>query len=327
MRLGVWVAPYRDAPAAPEEQPMGRAALALEAEGVPVLFGHHHVGGALVGFRARPGRWVEDRFPPDAVYDRFPSRSRPDAYAALVADDPAVARGNPASLIALCADKLACQQALDVRQPPVEGDPQRFAARMAEWGAAFVKPRYGAFGVGVRRVVAGEALPARIVGPTGAEEPALLQAAVPPPAGFAGVACRVLVQRDADGWWADVPVARVSREDPVVNAARGAGVLPLAKLYPSAVDAVVAASVAAAESLAGRPDGGALLEIGVDVALDAALRPWVIEVNGRPRGRLESLLPLDPGWMAAHVAACARPLRALLRRAASRRAVSLRGAP
>jgi hypothetical protein len=49
MALGVWVAPFREQPAAPEEQPMGRAALLLEREGCPVIVGSHARDGVLIG--------------------------------------------------------------------------------------------------------------------------------------------------------------------------------------------------------------------------------------------------------------------------------------
>ena len=58
--------------------------LPARAAGVPVVFGHEARGGRMQGLRARPGRWepVADA-PVAAVYDRFPSRSRADDYAAL----------------------------------------------------------------------------------------------------------------------------------------------------------------------------------------------------------------------------------------------------
>jgi glutathione synthase/RimK-type ligase-like ATP-grasp enzyme len=96
-----------------------------------------------------------------------------------------------------------------------------------------------------------------------------------------------------------------------VNAARGADVVPLE-------DAAEAVRVALriADVLAALPDGRDLVEIGVDLVLDPDGRPWPIEVNGRPRGHLEALAASDPArWAAAHVAACARPLRWLASRA------------
>lgn len=316
--IGVLVPPYDAEPGHPADRPIGRAALRLEAEGLAVVFGHEAAQGRLSGVRATPAGWVRaDAVPVAAAYDRFPSRSRAAAYTALRRGLEGVPLGNPPALVDLCADKLRCQQVLEQAGlgglPEVEADPARFDAVLARWGRAFRKPRYGAFGVGVAPVVAGDRVPAHLPGPIeGIDEPTLLQRAVPAPDGWAGIACRVLVQRQPDGgWWAEHPVARRSRTDAVVNAARGAEVVPLRDGFPEAFEATRAAALDVARVLADRPEGAYLVELGVDVVLDGDLAPWVVEVNSRPRGRLEALLPSDPGWMEAHVAACARPLRRL----------------
>ena len=49
--------------------------------------------------------------------------------------------------------------AAGIALPPVEADPLCFARRLRQWGAGFVKPRFGALGVGVRRVEPGDPLP------------------------------------------------------------------------------------------------------------------------------------------------------------------------
>ena len=225
--------------------------------------------------------------------------------------------GNPPTLTALFRDKLACQRALGgsgVDQPAVEDDPAAFAGRLEGWGAAFLKPRFGAYGAGVRRVVPGDDLPALVTGLDPARpEPALLQRALPPPVGWAGWSARVLCQRLPDGgWWVDPGAARRSRTDPVVNAARGAEVLPLGDLLPSAgLEAVGRAVERALGALASLPDAALLLEVGLDLVIDAAGGAWLIEVNGRPSGRLLAVAAATPDGWAQHVAACARPIRAL----------------
>jgi glutathione synthase/RimK-type ligase-like ATP-grasp enzyme len=107
-------------------------------------------------------------------------------------------------------------------------------------------------------------------------------------------------------------VLRRSDSDPVVNAARGAVVDPLDHVAPDLSDPVRNLARAATHALAARPEGHLLIEIGVDIVIDAMGTPWIIEVNSRPRGRLEAVASADPdGWQHAHVAACARPLRYL----------------
>lgn len=318
MRIGVLVPALDRAPGAPSERPVGRAAQRLVADGIEVVFGHEARDGTLLGVVPQGDRYVPGGGVPDAIYDRFPSRSQPVAYAALRSALPSVPWANPPSLVDLCSDKLACQAVLEAHGlplPPVESDPIRFEARLADWGAAFHKPRFGAYGRGIRLVEPGDALPAETEGAVlGEVEPAFLQRAVPPPDGFEGVSCRVLVQRRPDAtWWVETPVARRDRTDPVVNAARGAEVLPLAEAVPAAVEPVRTLARQAAEALASEPDGAWLAEVGVDVVIDADEAPWLIEVNSRPRGRLEALAGIDPGQYAeAHVRACARPLRFLV---------------
>jgi glutathione synthase/RimK-type ligase-like ATP-grasp enzyme len=307
----------------PADRPVGRAALALEAEGVPVVFADRVVAGRAWGLRASPGGWraVSDQAVA-AAYDRFPAELRPTEHEALLAGVGDLPVANAPEVAALCRDKLAAQRVLEahgVAIPEVEADPARFAERLAAWGRGFLKPRYGALGRDVRCVVPGDPLPARLAGTVpGTTEPAVLQRAVPPPAGWAGVCCRVLVQRRPDDGElvAVTPVVRRSRVDPVVNAARGAEVLALADASPGWEEAVAGAALAAARALA--EPAGPVVELGVDVVVDPDGAAWVIEVNGRPRGRLEALVALDAArWSAAHLEACARPLRWLARRFAS----------
>lgn len=307
--LGVLVPLRPGAPAGPpEDLPMGRAALLLAEEGLAVVFGADVRDGRMTGLIARPGRWepVTD-VPVVAAYDRYPSKADPAGHAALRAGLGTVPLANPYALTLLCRDKLACQRHLEARgvsMPEVEGDPSRFAERLSRWGAAFVKPRHGAFGEGVRRVVR----------PPAVTEPSVLQRAVRPPEGWAGVSVRALVQRERPTWVTCPPVARRHRTDPVVNVARGAETAALADVLPELLAEVEAKAIAVAEALADHPDGAWLVELGVDLVIGADGHAHVIEVNSRPRGRLEALAAQDPGrWTRAHLDACARPLRCLRR--------------
>ena len=318
MDIGVLVAPYGGELGRPEDRPIGRAALALASSGVQVIFGHEAQNGRLMGVRARRGRWESASARIAGAYDRFPSRTRAVAHAALreaLVDVPIV---NAPAMVQRCADKLRCQEALaGLRMPEVQDDPSRFVETLKRWGAAFLKPRYGAFGRGVTRVVPGDPLPARGPGAVrGEEEPLFLQRAVPPPEGWAGVACRVLVQREpTGGWFVCEPVARRHRHDPVVNAARGADVAALVDMAPESVPEARRLARQAAEMLALQPQGEGLVEVGVDLVLDVERRPWLIEVNSRPRGRLEKLAAADPErFEHLHAQACARPLHYLAAR-------------
>lgn len=325
--VGVWI-PFRPAGSLgrPEELPLGRAALALVGEGIDVVFGSPQPDGRFAGARARPGVWeaVADVVV-NAVYDRFRSVTEPDAFRRGLAQLGPVPFGNPPAFTSLCRDKLLSQRALEasgLRLPKVA-----LATRSSELrqsGSVFVKPRFGSFGRGVRFLGPDD--------PIGDVHAGLVvQRAVPPPIGWAGISVRVLVQRTVHGHWvARSPVARRERDDPVVNAARGADVLPAADLDGVDVSAVRALAAACAASLAeasghhvsaepaehdrGLPQVSrpAPVEVGVDLVLDDALRPWPIEANGRPRGRLAALAAAWPDrFDSEHLEACATPLRTL----------------
>ncbi len=303
----------------PEARPVGRAALALRDEGIGVLFGQRLQQGRMDGFAARPGAWEERRdVAVAALHDRFPSQTYPRRYRQLLAGGRGLPLGNPTSITLLCRDKLECQRVLEgggLAMPQVEEDARRFAGRLQGWGAAFLKPRYGALGCGVRLVAPGEALPAMGEGAVaGVREPLLLQRAVPPPAGWSGWSLRVLAQRVPGGQWVLASrVLRRSRRDPVVNVARGAEVLMAeGVLSEGALRRLDEVCLGVAGQLAGSPDGERIVELGVDAVVDTDGGVHVIEVNSRPRGRLEAMAEVDPGrYRAAHVEACARPLRYL----------------
>ncbi|MFT7519622.1 MAG: glutathione synthase/RimK-type ligase-like ATP-grasp enzyme [Kiritimatiellia bacterium] len=308
--LGIWL-PFRAGGSLgpPEELPLGRAALALEQIGVAVVIGRPENGG-FVGVRAEPGRWIStDETAVDGVYDRFPSQSRPDEFARGLQMLGQTLVVNPPALTALCRDKLRCQRALEVcgvGMPPVEGDLERFEYAVSTWGAAFLKPREGSFGHGVRRVRSGESLPS-----SGSW---VLQRAIEPPDGWAGVSVRVLCQQSIDG---EVVVrsgvARRSRLDPVVNAARGADLAPCVDvLLPNTVEALHELCVHTMAALMSQADGEHLVEAGLDAVIDREGRPWLIEVNSRPRGRLRELAKARPArFLRAHALVCASPLHTL----------------
>lgn len=301
----------------PSSWPLGQAALLLAHEGIELVMGDRLDQGWLDGLVAAPTGWQVKRARPLAIYDRYPSQGRADTFRKLLNNLDGLPMGNPWPFTALCRDKLACQRALEdlgLPMPAVEDRPERFESRLSEWGAGFLKPRFGSLGAGVRRVRSGDPLPSLLPGAQGSLEPAILQQAVPPPAGLAGRCVRLLAQRDPDGSWVQATGAlRQSLLDPVVNAERGAQVLAVDDaLDPAARERL---SRRVADILAGLdrlPADHRALEVGIDLVLDDQAHPHLIELNGRPRGRLERLAQDSPGrFTEARLQALLRPLRTL----------------
>jgi glutathione synthase/RimK-type ligase-like ATP-grasp enzyme len=317
--IGVLVPTAPGSPPPPATRPVGRAALALAEQGITVLFGdtltRHGDAVVMAGLRALPDRWAPHTAPISALHDRFPSQRRAVKYAEARAIMDGLPMGNPPAVTLLCRDKVACQHVLagsGVVMPPVVTDPADFEAALRAWGTGFLKPRFGALGIGVRRVLPGDPLPHMLPGAVpGCTDPAILQRAVPPPTGWAGRSVRALVQRlPGGGWTFCPPVVRQSRDDFVVNAARGASVAPAADvLSAKTMQHIQQGCQAVCERIAAQPDGAWVVELGLDLMIDAEGRAVLIEVNSRPRGRLEALAALDIArFGAAHVEACARPL-------------------
>lgn len=303
----------------PEQRPMGRAAIHLLKQGIEVIFGDQLISGKMSGVMARPGRWesIQD-IPIACLYDRFPAQVRAEHYGQILAQAKGLPMGNPLSLTLLCRDKVKSQEFLEragVQMPEFETDPTRFASRLDEWGVGFLKPRYGALGIGVRRVVPGDILPARLQSVVpGKTDPSILQRAIPPTEGWAGQSVRVLCQREPDGDWVpNEPIVRQSREDPVVNASRGAQVRAGSESLHGETRLMLRREcLAICAAFSAHPVAHLIVELGLDFVLDPDARPHLIEVNSRPKGRLEVLARRDPDrFMGAHIQACMRPIRRL----------------
>lgn len=324
--IGVLVPTAPGSPPPPEDLPVGRAALLLADEGITVLFGDtltRDGGVVMSGLVAAPGRWMPRTAPITALHDRFPSQRRAHQYAAACDVVGSLPMGNPPSITLLCRDKAACQHTLEgcgAAMPTVVCEPEHFEAALASWGAGFLKPRFGALGIGVRRVLPGDDLPTELPGAVpGRLDPAILQRAVPPPAGWAGRSVRALCQRlPGGGWHFSPPVVRQSRDDYVVNAARGASVAPASDVLSAETLADIQRNcVAVCERISVQQHGDQVVELGLDLMIDASERAVLIEVNSRPRGRMEALAALDPTrFHTEHVRACARPMAYLAWRAA-----------
>jgi len=250
----------------------------------------------------------------DAVYDRFSSRSMPEHYTGLeqqVGDTP---RGNPPELIRICTDKIATQRLLEhLPFPPIETAPSLFEEQHSKWGSAFLKPRFGGLGRGIRKVEPGDPLPAWGQGAIrGGSEPTFLQKAIEPPGGFGSLCVRWLTQREASGRWKLLPpVARVSKHA-VANVHQGAEALPADDVLSSgALSTAKELVLECAQSLENQISGVAV-ELGVDLLFDSQEQPWILEINSRPSGRLSALTVRDPRHYGpiAHEAVL-RPLRTL----------------
>ncbi len=321
----------------PPDADFGRAAELLEEEGLRVLVAAPEgveLGADQVrvqGFRPTIDGWAPSgphRL--DAVFNRLPSRrSSGDGSLLSALAARGLPLGNPPSLNALALDKARSCELLasaGLPVPETESDPGAFSDRLAAWRVAFLKPRFGSFGDGVRRIDLdrGHHLPEG--GPSG-----VLQRAVPPPQGpFAGVCVRGFLQRRADGRWASAGrVARVSGDDPVANVARGARGIPVADLerelpiaagIDAELDRLERSLIAAIEAFAGE-DAWRVLELGADWVLAQDGSPRLVEINGKPGGRLGILaeLPGEEGvyWRGRHRAALTAPFRRLAALAAA----------
>ena len=303
----------------PHERPIGRAALQLLERGIDVVFGDRVSGGKISGFRVAENRWIEaNHVSVVGFHDRFPSQIRAEPFRKIQAELCGIPMGNSLVFTMLCRDKVAAQRHFEsrgIRMPPVEVDPTRFHTAIKTWQSAFLKPRYGALGIGVRRVKQGDSLPTHTAGVVeNRPDPTILQAAISPPKGWASQTVRVLIQRTPQGgWFYGTPVVRRSQTDPVANAARGAEVAAGPDVLSSPIliriEQEVRLICAALETM---EEAHHMVEAGIDLVLDQDFEPWLIEINSRPRGRMEVLASSNPrNYHAAHVDACARPLEVI----------------
>lgn len=293
----------------PEELPFGRAALQAAALGLRVVFGElGDSPGHVKGFEAIVGGWSPLSIEVTGVFDRFRSQLHPERYAATQARLGHLPWGNSPEVIALCRDKWASQQLLEAAGVPMpEVARLDLQTALQSWGTAFLKPQFGSFGRHVRRVVLGDGLASTGPGMRSDDiQSYLLQRAIQPPTGWAGVSVRALVQREGKEWICRTPVARRSKEQAVVNVARGAEVGPASLIFGTGTAELLASTaIRAAEAIS---EVGRTLEVGVDLVVDPAGAVWVIEVNGRPRGRLSVLASQSEAFNEEHRAACLAPL-------------------
>ena len=196
--------------------------------------------------------------------------------------------------------------------PPLCTDYTQFQTALREWKTAFIKPQFGALGQNVHFVQEGENLPRYLEGVVpNRPEQSILQKAISPPKEWAGLSVRHLLQRAKDASWISRPaVLRRSRKDPVVNVARGAeAVLASDYLPPKCMVSIEEFSYRTAIALQNSPNGTHAVEFGIDYVIDQEYNPWLIEVNSRPRGRLEVLAEQNPRvFTSIHQEACIQPI-------------------
>jgi hypothetical protein len=254
--------------------------------------------------------------PIDAIYDRFPSRILPHLYPDLSLYSLPIF--NPPSLNRLCQDKLLLQQKMEsIGIPMPEVTAHNFNYFLKLWGGlAIAKPQFGAFGKGVSLVKSPP--PPQIPGLNGTD-PTLLQAFISPPKNWAGLSVRQLVQRNEDlSWSLPPPVLRCSREDHIVNASRGAEVIPAEELLPSSCrEELHRLSSLITEMLSKQPSGANLIELGLDFVIDKSWSPWLIEINSQPKGKYLELAQRRGGvWLQRHHSALEKPFKSILKQIA-----------
>ena len=320
--VAVFVPPVQNTRPPPTDLPIVKALTQQSKLDVHVVFGfdvfNEENSVRIKGLGVKNNEWISSNRIIDIVHDRFPSQIRRQHFEHLQLLTENILWGNPFETTMLCRDKLLCQKLLEsngCRLPKVIDVQECFQDALEEWGAGFLKPRYGALGIGVTHVIPGTSLPATLpsVVPN-QEDPSILQRAIQAPKGWAGMSVRQLIQKLPDGSWIPrTPVLRHSKIDPVVNVARGAQATPAASILPSdTINAIQQQSLLACQILDAQPNGLTNIEFGLDFVIDPDFEPWLIEVNSRPRGRLEFLAEQMPEqYRREHEQACIQPILTL----------------
>jgi len=116
------------------------------------------------------------------------------------------------------------------------------------------------------------------------------------------------MQRLPDRTWVPrTPVVRSSKKDPIVNVSRGAKTVVATQFLPEAtISNIQQESLKIVHRLSSLPQGNWLLELGLDFVIDSEWRPWFIEVNAQPKGRLQSLAKKYPKRFQVEYQQCLR---------------------
>lgn len=307
----------------PSDRPITRAVSRLLSENIRCIFGFSFERQdnllLMEGLFCDNNNWIACKdMAISAVHDRFPSQLRSQQFNSMTNVISPTAMGNPLSFTLLCRDKVKTQLWLEkegLRLPELETNVDCFKARMSEWGDGIIKPRFGALGTNVQKVNSASNIPHKLAGVDPKSlEPSILQRAIPPPKGFAGMSVRCLIQRQSRTEWTIRPaVLRLSKTDPIVNVARGAEAYAADDLLPKHCMNAINEQAERVGEIINRVDKGYLsVECGIDFVIDQNHAPWIVELNSRPRGRLEYLAVKQPErFYDVHVEALAQPIRYL----------------
>lgn len=318
--VGILVPDYPPPLPKPSTKPIGRAVQNLIKKDIQTVFGNkvsnHRNDTRLSGFSIQNNNWVSVETKISALHDRFPSQIRFNHFQTILPYTKELIFGNPFAITMLCRDKIQTQYYLEkhgIQMPEIITEHQYFSETLSEWNLGFLKPQFGALGKNVQAVTdPSPFLPAFLEGVVpGKQEHTFIQRGIEAPKGWKGLSLRQLVQRKPDGSWMVLPaVLRRSQEDLVVNVARGAeAVLGEEHLPSETMEDIYEQSLSIAKALQNHPEGEYSVEFGLDFVIDQDYQAWLIEVNSRPRGRLEVLAKRNPErFETLHQKACIAPI-------------------
>ncbi len=319
--VAVLVPPIHSTTPPPQNLPIAHALSSIQHK-LQVVFGYEmkKVNNTvwIKGLSIDNNEWKETIKEIDVVHDRFPSQIRNKVFKQLHLLTSHLPWGNPLQTTLLCRDKLQCQRILEpaISMPEVVDNPELFRSALDNWGTGFLKPRFGALGIGDEQVsLQTKELPSHLPSVVpGALDPSILQKSIAPPRGTMGMSIRQLVQKDQTSCWIPrTAVLRTSMNSPVVNVAQGAQASAAKSTLPTeTIQSIQTQSINICEILDSQPSGSLNVEFGLDFVIDKDYRPWLIEVNSRPRGRLEHLAKQFPEeYLFEHREACIQPIRTL----------------
>jgi len=320
--VAVLVPPIHTNKPTPSVFPIAKAISILEKTGILTVFGFTlfsknntvWINGSCIN----NNEFIDIESHIDIIHDRFPSQIRNKHFQRLKMTSKDTLFGNPVSLTLLCRDKLRCQRLLEDHGcilPETIDNFDNFHEHLQKWNIGYLKPQFGALGKGVEAVTPGMTLKSHVEGVVpGKLEPTLLQRGIDAPTGWKGMSVRQLMQRDISGLWIPrTAVLRRSRNNSVVNVSKGAEAVPAEDFLPSdTIQSIQQQSLQVCRILSATSDGLTAVEFGLDFVVASDYRPWLIEVNSRPRGRLEVLTEREPNrFESEHIQACIQPIRYL----------------